>query len=160
EDPREAEGGPEGNAEAAGGPLKDAPLGAYTLGEIAARVDGRVRGDPGRTVSGILPLDQAGPDDLSFVAHPRYRRAAAGSRAAGLIVAEEGIAPGRNLILVKNPYVALAVAMGMFYDEPRPAPGLSPQAVLGEGTRIGRDVSIGPFVVTGRNCLIGDRAAL
>jgi UDP-3-O-[3-hydroxymyristoyl] glucosamine N-acyltransferase len=135
-------------------------LGSYTLGEIASRVEGTVRGDSSRTVSGIKPLDQAGPEDLSFVAHPRYRRAAEGSRAAGLIVAEEGIAPGRNLILVKNPYVALAVAMGLFYEQPRPAPGLSPQAVLGEGTRIGRDVSIGPFVVTGRDCSIGDRAAL
>jgi len=135
-------------------------LGAYTLGEIASRVEGTVRGDSSRTVSGIKPLDQAGPEDLSFVAHPRYRRAAEGSRAAGLIVGEEGIAPGRNLILVKNPYVALAAAMGLFYEQARPAPGLSPQAVLGEGTRIGRDVSIGPFVVTGRDCSIGDRAAL
>jgi UDP-3-O-[3-hydroxymyristoyl] glucosamine N-acyltransferase len=135
-------------------------LGAYTLGEIASRVEGSVRGDPNRTVSGIKPLDQAGPEDLSFVAHPRYRRAAEGSRAAGLLVADKDIAPGRNLILVKNPYVALAVAMGLFYEETRPSPGLSAQAVLGEGTRIGRDVSIGPFVVTGRGCSIGDRAAL
>jgi len=128
-------------------------LGAYTLGEIASRVEGTVRGDSSRTVSGIKPLDQAGPEDLSFVAHPRYRHAAEGSRAAGLIVAEEGIAPGRNLILVKNPYLALAAAMDLFYER-------APQAVLGEGTRIGRDVSIGPFVVTGRDCSIGDRAAL
>jgi UDP-3-O-[3-hydroxymyristoyl] glucosamine N-acyltransferase len=111
-------------------------------------------------VTGIKPLDQAGPDDLSFVAHPRYRRAAETSRAAGLIVGEEGIAPGRNLILVKNPYAALAAAMGLFYAEARPAPGISPQALLGEGTRLGRDVSIGPFVVTGRGCSIGDRSAL
>jgi UDP-3-O-[3-hydroxymyristoyl] glucosamine N-acyltransferase len=135
-------------------------LGSYTLGEIASRIDGTVRGDPSPRVTGIKPLDQAGPQDLSFVAHPRYRRAAAASRAAGLIASEEGIAPGRNLILVKSPYAALAAAMGLFYSEERPAPGISPQALVGEGTRLGRDVSIGPFVVLGRDCLVGDRAAL
>ena len=135
-------------------------MGSYTLGEIASRIEGTVRGDPSPRVTGIKPLDQAGPEDLSFVAHPRYRGAARVSRAAGLIVAEEGIAPGRNLILVKNPYVALAAAMGLFYSEGRSAPGISPQAVLGEGSRLGRDVSVGPFVVLGRDCFVGDRAAL
>jgi len=135
-------------------------LESYTLGEIASRIDGMVRGDPSPRVTGIKPLEEAGPQDLSFVAHPRYRRAARDSRAAGLIVAEEGIAPGRNLILVKNPYAALAAAMGLFYAEARPAPGISPLAVLGEGARLGRDISIGPFVVVGRGCIVGDRAAL
>src|SRR5262249_44283194 len=81
-------------------------------------------------------------------------------RAAGLIVAREDVAQHRNLILVDNPYAALATAMGLFFDQTRPAAGISPHAVLGEGTRLGRDVSIGPFVVTGRDCAIGDRAAL
>jgi len=135
-------------------------LEAYTLGEIASRVHGTVRGDASRPVTGIKPLDQAGPEDLSFVAHPRYRRAAATSRAAALIVRERDIAPGRNLILVENPYAALAVAMELFHAPELPSTGISPQAVLGEETTLGRDVFIGPFVVTGRRCRIEDRAAL
>ncbi|HYS77557.1 MAG TPA: LpxD N-terminal domain-containing protein, partial [Candidatus Dormibacteraeota bacterium] len=133
---------------------------AYTLGEIASRVHGTVRGDASRPVTGIKPLDQAGPEDLSFVAHPRYRRAAATTRAAGLIAREQDIAPGRNLILVENPYAALAVAMELFHAPERPSSGISPQAVLGEETMLGGGVFIGPFVVTGRGCRIGDRAAL
>jgi len=135
-------------------------LEAYTLGEIASRVHGRMRGDASRPVTGIKPLDQAGPEDLSFVAHPRYRRAAAASRAAGLIARDSDVAPGRNLILVENPYAALAVAMELFHAPARPSSGISPLAVLGEETALGRDVFIGPFVVTGRRCRIGDRAAL
>jgi len=135
-------------------------LGAYTLGEIASRIGGHVRGDAGRPVSGIKPLDQAGPDDLSFVANVRYRRAAAASLAAGLIAGDEEVAPGRNLILVEQPYAALAVAMGLFHQPERPAAGISPQAVFGEGTTLGKDVAIGPFVVAGRDCRIGDRVTL
>src|SRR2546425_1732287 len=50
--------------------------------------------------------------------------------------------------------------MELFHAPERPSSGISPQAVLGEETTLGHDVFIGPFVVTGRRCLIGDRAAL
>jgi len=135
-------------------------VGTYTLGEIASRVGGTVRGDAARTITGIKPLDQAGPGDLSFVAHPRYRREAAQSRAAGLLARPEETLPGQNLILVQNPYLALAEAMGLFYQLERPAPGVSPLAVLGEGTTIGREVSIGPGAIVGRRCVLADRAVV
>ncbi|MBI1951638.1 MAG: UDP-3-O-(3-hydroxymyristoyl)glucosamine N-acyltransferase, partial [Acidobacteria bacterium] len=50
--------------------------------------------------------------------------------------------------------------MGLFHAPPVPAPGISPRAILGEGTTLGTDVAIGPFVVTGRGCRIGDRTTL
>lgn len=135
-------------------------MGSYTLGEIASSLHGTVRGDAGRRVTGIQPLDQAGPDDLSFVAQARYRRAASESRAAALIAGDPGLLPGRNLIVVENPYAALASAMGLFFAPERPAAGISPQAVIGEGAVLGEDVSIGPFAVVGPRCSLGACAAL
>jgi UDP-3-O-[3-hydroxymyristoyl] glucosamine N-acyltransferase len=132
----------------------------YTLAEIAARVGGTVRGDAGRRVAGIRPLDQAGPDDLSFLGHPRYRRAAADSRAAGIIAAGADLPSGRNAIVVDDPYVALAAAMELFHPAERAAPGVSPQAIVGEGTRLGQGVSLGPLVVVGRRCVLSDRSVL
>ena len=135
-------------------------MGTYTLGEIASRVGGTVRGDAGRRVAGIKPLDQAGPDDLSFLANPRYARAAAGSRAAALIAGRRSALPGRNLIVVDNPYAALAGAMRLFFPAEPTAAGVSPQAAIGEGTALGQGVAIGPFAVVGRRCVLGDRAVL
>ena len=40
--------------------------------EIAALTNGRLVGAPDVTVSGVAPLDRAGPDDLSFLAAKRY----------------------------------------------------------------------------------------
>ena len=135
-------------------------MGTYTLREIAVRLGGAVRGDPDRKVTGIKPLDQAGPDDLSFVAHPRYRRAAAASRAAGLLARATDTLPGHNLVLVDDPYAALAEAMGLFHA-PRPAvPGISPRAVIGEETVLGDDLTIGPCAVVGRRCRLADRVVL
>lgn len=135
-------------------------MGTYTLGEIATRLGGRVHGDAGRVIAGIQPLDRAGPDDLSFIAHPRYRSAAGTSRAAALIVGSSDRVSGRNLIVVDNPYAALASVMGLFFESVPPEPGISPQAVLGEDARCGPDVSIGPFAVVGRRCRVGDRTVI
>jgi UDP-3-O-[3-hydroxymyristoyl] glucosamine N-acyltransferase len=130
-------------------------LRSYTLGEIASRLRGTLRGDAAVRVSGIRPLDQAGPGDLSFVALPRYRRQAEASRAAGLIARDADAPPGRNVIVVDNPYAALAAAMALFFREERPQPGVSPHAVVGEDSVLGEGVSVGPFVVIGRGCRVG-----
>jgi len=133
---------------------------SYTLKEIAERVAGRLEGDPGRRLTGVQPLDVAGPDDLSFLANPRYREAAAASRAGAFLVRSgEGIA-GRDLVVVPSPYTALAAAMELFFPRRLPAPGVSPQAVVAAGAVLGRDVSVGPLAVVAGGCRIGDRAVL
>jgi len=132
----------------------------YTLGEIASRLGGVVKGDASRTISGIRPLDQAGPDDLSFISNPRYRSAALESRAACLLAGPEDDLPGCNLIQVANPYAALASAMQMFFPPQCFEPGVSERAVIGEGTSLGEDVSIAPYVVVGRDCVIEEAVAL
>jgi len=133
---------------------------SYTLKEIAERVAGRLEGDPGRRVSGVQPLDAAGPDDLSFLANPRYREAAAASRAGALLVRSEGRVEGRDLVLVDNPYTALATVMELFFPRARPLPGVSPDAVVAAGAVLGREVSIGPLVVVGDGCHLGERVVL
>jgi UDP-3-O-[3-hydroxymyristoyl] glucosamine N-acyltransferase len=132
----------------------------YTLGEIASRIAGSAVGDAGCVIAGIRPLDQAGPRDLSFLAHPRYRQAAESCRAAALIVRASERLPGRNLILVENPYTALAAAMELFHPARRPPAGVSREAVIEEEVELGRGVSIGPLAVVGRGSRLGDGAAL
>ena len=41
------------------------------LADLAAAVGGVVEGDPERLVTGVAPLDRAGPGDLSFLANSR-----------------------------------------------------------------------------------------
>ncbi|HET8946582.1 MAG TPA: UDP-3-O-(3-hydroxymyristoyl)glucosamine N-acyltransferase [Candidatus Polarisedimenticolia bacterium] len=132
----------------------------YSLSEIAARVGGEVRGDPSRPIAGVQPLDSAGPDDLSFLAHPRYRAAAAKSHAAALLVRRGEEVAGRDLLLVEQPYTALAAVIGLFHPTPPPRPGVHPLASVDPAARLGRDVSVGPFAVVGAMASIGDRAAL
>lgn len=133
---------------------------SYTLKEIADRVGGRLEGDPGRRLTGVQPLDAAGPRDLSFLTHPRYREAAAISRAGALLVRTGEQVEGRDLILVASPYTALATVMELFFPRRHPAPGVSPQAVVADGAVLGRDVSVGPLAVVADGCRLGDRVVL
>lgn len=131
-----------------------------TVGEIAARLGGVVKGDADRTISGIKPLDQAGPDDLSFISNPRYRSAALQSRAGCLLAGPDDDLPGCNLIQVADPYASLASAMQLFFPPQSFEPGVSDLAVIGKGTSLGERVSIAPYVVVGRDCVIEEAVAL
>ncbi|MFQ5670406.1 MAG: UDP-3-O-(3-hydroxymyristoyl)glucosamine N-acyltransferase [Acidobacteriota bacterium] len=130
------------------------------LAEIAAAVGGTVEGDPDRRITGLSSLDEAGPSHLSFLAHSRYRRLARGSGAGAILAAPGEDLPGKDVVRVADPYLALARALELFAP-PRPAPaGIDPRAVVGEHTRIGADPDIHAGVVLGENVLIGDRVRL
>jgi UDP-3-O-[3-hydroxymyristoyl] glucosamine N-acyltransferase len=134
-------------------------MAGWTLAEIARRLGGRLVG-PDRSVTAVRPLESAGPEDLSFLANPRYRPQLEGCRAAGVLV-EPGVeAPHLSLVVVERPYAALARVLALFDRRPRPAPGIDPRSALDGDCVLGRDVSVGPFASAGPGCRIGDRAAL
>ena len=131
-----------------------------TLEEIAEHVGGEVRGDPQRLVKAVAPLDVAGSDDLSFLANPRYAQVAQGSAAGALIAAAGEDLPGRDLVIVEDPYLALARVLPLFAPPLPPPGGVHPAASLGEDVTVGADPHVGPGVVIGGGCRLGDRVRL
>ena len=81
-----------------------------TLGELARLVGGELAGDPAIPIRGVAGLDRAQPEELSFVASSRYRQAAEESRAAAFLVPSGLELPGRAVIRVPQPYLALGWA--------------------------------------------------
>ncbi len=125
---------------------------------MAGWVGGRVEGDPDRLVSGVATLEEAGPDDLSFLTNARYREAALVSGAGVVLVGEALLIPGRELLVAPDPYFALAEILDRMHPEARPAPGISPDARVAAGAVLGAGVTIGPFAVLGAGVRLGDRA--
>jgi UDP-3-O-[3-hydroxymyristoyl] glucosamine N-acyltransferase len=131
-----------------------------TLGELAAFLGGELRGPADLVVRGLAPLDQATPADLSFIAHRRFARLGATTRAGALIVAPSWAALDKPLIVVEHPYLAYAKAASLF-ARPRPGwTGVSGEAHLGHGVKLGRDVAIAPLVFVGDGASLGDRVTL
>lgn len=134
--------------------------GEFSLGELARRVGGRVHGDPDRRISGVETLDRAGPDRLAFLTNPKYRKAAAVTRAGAVLVGPGTILSGPDLLEAPEPYAALAEILALFHPEPAAVPGVSADARLGEGVLLGTAVAVGPYAVIGNRSILGDRCVI
>jgi len=132
----------------------------WLLSELAAAVGGRVDGDTTRRVRGVATLEEAGPDDLSFLTNPRYRTALQSSRAGAILVGQGVAVEGRDLLIATDPYLALAEILDRMHPAPRPAPGASPDARIDPSATIGAGVAIAAFAVVGFGARIGRRAVI
>lgn len=141
------------------------------LDEIVARFGGTLVGDGSLAVSGIATLEGAGPQQLSFLANPKYRSQLAGTRAAAVIVAPEAVAdcPVASIV-TPQPYLYFARVSQWLNAPARPAPGIDPTAAVesavpascsvGPHAWIGPGAKIGENAIIGANCSIGAGAAV
>ena len=134
-----------------------------TVLAVARLTGGRLVGDGGAVLSGIAPLDRAGPDDLSFLSSGRYLDAFRASRAGCVLVAEDlaEIAGGpATRILVGDPAKAVGQVQAALNPEPQPVPGVDPTVRLAHGVVLGQNVCVGPHAVLGPGVVLGDRVVL
>jgi UDP-3-O-[3-hydroxymyristoyl] glucosamine N-acyltransferase len=133
---------------------------AYTLGELAALLGGKLQGPPDLLIQGLASLEGATPRDITFIAHNRYARRAAHSRAAAFVVGPDQAGLARPLIIVGQPYLAYARLAAHFAPDRNVRPGVSPQAVVGREVQLGREVAVAPLVYIGDGVRLGDRVTV
>jgi len=128
---------------------------ARTVGEIAAFLGGEVAGDEGALITAIRGIDEAGEGDLTFVANRRYRAKLAETQATAVLVSRDTTCPGKNLILVDDPYVAFGLVLALFHPEEPPKGGVSDGAWIDATAVVEEGVSIYPFVYVGERARVG-----
>jgi UDP-3-O-[3-hydroxymyristoyl] glucosamine N-acyltransferase len=128
------------------------------LGEIASRLGCDLSGDPEIQIAGVSGLEQAGPQHITFLSNPKYAPKVKGTK-AGAILANEPV-EGIATLVSKNPYHDFSRALALFYQPPRPAPGIHPSAAIAPTAAIGEGASIGAFVAIGERVKIGRNAVL
>lgn len=132
----------------------------WRLLDLATAVGGRVHGNPERVVRAVATLEDAGPDDLSFLTNPRYRTALAASRAGAVLVGPGTTIEGRDLLEAPEPYLALAEILDRMHPTLPPVSGISPDARVASGAALGRGVAVGPFAVIGEASVLGERVVI
>jgi UDP-3-O-[3-hydroxymyristoyl] glucosamine N-acyltransferase len=133
----------------------------FTLAELADRVGGRVEGDGSLVVERVMPLEEAGPSDVSFFANRRYASQFAASRAGAVIVGDdEKAAPGRTLLRASNAYLAFARVSTLFHPPREPVPEVSSRASVAEGARIDPSAEVKDFAFVGAGATVGARTIL
>ena len=133
---------------------------SIVLRDLAARLGCELRGDGELEITGVAGMEQAGPSELTFLANPKYAHKVKHCRAGAILVSEPLAQPTPASLVSRNPYHDFARALALFYQPPRPKPGIHPQAAIAGSARIGEGASIGAFAVVGDNVTIGRNAVL
>jgi UDP-3-O-[3-hydroxymyristoyl] glucosamine N-acyltransferase len=134
---------------------------AFTLAELARRIDARVEGDPSAIVNGLGSLSTATAGQLTHLSSRAYRRFLPQTRATAVILrAEDLSACPTHALIAKNPYLAFARASMLFSDRPVGLPGVHSTAIVDPSARLAVGVAIGPHAVIGAGCIVGARVEI
>jgi len=131
------------------------------LTEIAARLDARL--DPPEAnadIHGVAAIESAVPGEITFVANPKYTAAAQITKASAIIVDDEFPAQATPLLRMKNPQYGYLRAVELFHQPLKYESGIHPSAFVHPSARIGKNASIGPFVMIDAGVEIGDGCTL
>ncbi len=133
---------------------------ALSLGFIVKTLGGELKGSPTQQVQRLAPLQTAGPDDISFLSHARYRTQLETSQAGAVILAPEmqQAAAGRPAcILTDNPYLYFSRLTRLWREQhPLPErPQIHPSAVVDPSAHVAADAVIGPLCVVEAGAHIG-----
>jgi UDP-3-O-[3-hydroxymyristoyl] glucosamine N-acyltransferase len=131
-----------------------------TLSEIAAFLDGSVSGDGGVMIERIRVIDEAGPGDITFVSNPKYRKKMHTSGASAIIVAPGTACPGKNLLIVGDPYIALGRLLALFHPEDEETAGISQNATIEAGADVSPEATVYPGVHVCRGACVEKQAVL
>ena len=134
-----------------------------TLAELAALCGAALEGDGSIEVTGPAALSEAGPDHVSFLAHPRYVDQLGTTRAAAVLVAEDVQIEreGLNLLRHPDPDSAFNLVVLAFRPQAEVAEvGIHPTAVVDPRARVAEDVSVGPLCTVGADAVVGPNVVL
>ena len=132
-----------------------------TLAELAQAFGLEARGDAERVICGVATLSRAGPEQLGFLANPRYRRDLASSRAGVVVLRVEDLEHwSGDALIAADPYAAFARIAALFEPHEPVAVGIHPSAVVAADVKIDASASIGPLVSIGARSRIGAGARI
>lgn len=147
----------------------------FTLGQLAERLGATLRGAEGKVITGLATLQEARPEQLSFLANAQYRKYLAQTQAGALLLtASDAESYAGDALIVANPYLAYAQLSHLFDRKPKasagvhataqvaddaqvdPSASIGAYAVIESGARIGAQVTVGAHCVIGARCVIGE----
>jgi UDP-3-O-[3-hydroxymyristoyl] glucosamine N-acyltransferase len=127
---------------------------ASALGASLENADGNIE------ITGVVGIEEASVGNITFVANPKYAAAAKSTSASAVIVSEDFPAVPTGMLRSKNPYLAFARAIGLFYQAPAYPAGVHPTAVIAPTARIGNNAHVGAYVVIEEDVVVGDNAVI
>lgn len=129
---------------------------SVTLQEIATHLGAEIEGDPQLAITGVAPMETAGPSEITFLGNRAYASKVATSKAGAILIpAKHRDECPMPSIRVPEPRLAYAKVLDLFFAPARPAGGVHPTAIVPESTTVDASASIGAYSVLGENVTVG-----
>jgi UDP-3-O-[3-hydroxymyristoyl] glucosamine N-acyltransferase len=128
----------------------------FSLAELSGHLDLTFTGDGSKLISGLASLENAGPEDLTFLSTKKQVSQLECCAAAAVILQPEysSLSP-IDCIISDDPYLSFARISQLFSEQTAAEPGVHPTAVIGEGADIDESAHVGPGAIIGSGCFIG-----
>jgi UDP-3-O-[3-hydroxymyristoyl] glucosamine N-acyltransferase len=130
------------------------------LKELALWVDGTVVGDGEVEISGVAAIEEAREGEITFIANPKYLRRLKDTNASAIVVSKEVTQANKPLLCVTHPHLAFAKILTLFFEKPYQPKGIDSHTWISPTAKLGKDLTLYPFVYIGDRCSIGDRVTL
>lgn len=134
---------------------------SWRLKDLVARLGGELCGAGDIAINGVATLRNAGPGDIAFLSHPRYRQQIESCRADALIL-PRGIELSRAMpaIICDDPYVYYAEVSRLLNPDEPVVPGIHPTAVIEAGAKVSSGAEIAAGAYVGHDAMVGDGARI
>lgn len=137
-----------------------------TVEQLARELGAELRGDGRRVIRGVQSVDEAGPEDLTFVAGAANAPRLAATRAGAALVDASVLPvlpnPCPCALLVVDDAQARFIELLCRFRPPAVVRhrGISPEAFIHPTARLGRDCVVFPGAYIGADVVLGDRCEI
>ncbi|MBF0329548.1 MAG: UDP-3-O-(3-hydroxymyristoyl)glucosamine N-acyltransferase [Nitrospirae bacterium] len=125
------------------------------LSEIAALVNGSIKGDADLLITGVAGISNAVHGDITFLANAKALKELKSSKASAVLVNKETEGFEQAQVIVKNPQYAFAQLLEKFHPAIHSWRGISKDAFVSEKAVLDKDVTIYPFAFISDDVKIG-----
>ncbi len=134
---------------------------SLTVNEIAKSVGASVEGNGSVSICGAAPIENAGPDEISFLANKRYEKYLASTGAGAVIIDHQTPCSHKSILRHPQPYFAFAQIIDLLYPvESDFEAGVHQSAVVDKNSQVSSTASIGPFCHIESGATIGENCRL
>ena len=128
----------------------------YKLKDIALFINGDISGDPNMEITGVSEIQNGDKGTITFLSNQRYQKHIDNTIASAVIVSDENHLAGRDGVIVKNPQLAMAKVLTMFFPDEYKSKGVHPKSIIDSSSNIGKNVTIEAGAIIEAGVIIGE----
>ena len=128
----------------------------FTLNKIASSINGKISGNPNLEILGVSEIQNGCSGTISFLGNQAYKKYIGSTKASAVIVSDKKYLSGKDGIVVKNPQLAIAKVLSMFFPQQNRHKGIHPNAIVDSSAKIEGNITIEPGVIIESDVIIAE----